>query len=40
VLVNDDVIFTQGALEVFLAGPVKGSSVKAVATEAEAEETK
>lgn len=40
VLINDDVVFTQGALEVFLAGPTKGSSAKAVATEAEAEETK
>jgi large subunit ribosomal protein L4 len=36
VLINDDVIFTRGALEVFLAGPPKGGSVKAVATESEA----
>lgn len=38
VLVNDDTIFTKGALEAFLAGPAKGKSVKAVATEPEAEE--
>ena len=38
VLVNDDTVFTKGALEVFLAGPPKGKSVKAVATESEAEE--
>lgn len=39
VLISDDVVFTQGALDAFLAGPVKGS--KAVATESEAnEETK
>jgi large subunit ribosomal protein L4 len=39
VLVNDDIIFTAGALEVFLAGPVKGASAKAVATESEAAAT-
>ena len=39
VLVNDDIIFTSGALDVFLAGPVKGGSAKAVATEAEAAAT-
>jgi large subunit ribosomal protein L4 len=36
VLVSDDVVFTQGALEAFLAGPAQGRSVKAVATESEA----
>ncbi|GHS85351.1 50S ribosomal protein L4 [Cellulomonas hominis] len=45
VLISDDVVFTQGALDAFLAGPPKGRSVTAVATEAEAavdaqEETK
>ena len=35
VLVSDQVLFTSAALEVFLAGPVKGRSVKAVATESE-----
>ena len=35
VLVSDHVLFTSAALEVFLAGPVKGRSVKAVATESE-----
>ena len=43
VLINDDVVFTKGALDAFLAGPAKGGSVKAVATESEAattEETK
>jgi len=38
VLVNDDTVFTSGALEAFLAGPATGKSVKAVATESEAEE--
>jgi large subunit ribosomal protein L4 len=38
VLISDDVIFTQGALNAFLTGPVGGRSVKAVATESEAEE--
>ncbi|MFV2145317.1 MULTISPECIES: 50S ribosomal protein L4 [Isoptericola] len=37
VLVSDDVVFTQGALDAFLAGPTTGKSVKAVATEGEAE---
>jgi large subunit ribosomal protein L4 len=37
VLVSDDVVFTQGALEAFLAGPVTGKGAKAVATESEAE---
>ncbi|MBC7299027.1 MAG: 50S ribosomal protein L4 [Demequina sp.] len=36
VLVNEDVVFTADALEALLAGPVKGASVKAVATETEA----
>ncbi|SDC28095.1 LSU ribosomal protein L4P [Sanguibacter gelidistatuariae] len=35
VLVSDDVVFTQGALAAFLAGPAKGASAKAVATESE-----
>ena len=38
VLVSDDVIFTQGAFDAFVAGPVTGRAVKAVATESEAEE--
>ena len=38
VLVSDHVIFTSAALTVFLAGPVKGKSVKSVATESEAAE--
>jgi large subunit ribosomal protein L4 len=37
VLVSDDVVFTKGAFEAFLAGPAKGKAVKAVATESEAE---
>ena len=37
VLCSDDVVFTSGALEAFLAGPPKGKSAKAVATESEAE---
>jgi large subunit ribosomal protein L4 len=36
VLVSDDVVFTIGALDAFLAGPVKGKASKAVATESEA----
>lgn len=36
VLISDDVIFTQAALETFLAGPVAGKSVKGVGTESEA----
>jgi large subunit ribosomal protein L4 len=35
VLASDDVIFTKSALDVFIAGPAKGSA-KAVATSAEA----
>ena len=38
VLVSDDVIFTRGAFDAFVAGPVTGKGAKAVATEAEAEE--
>ncbi|WNM24057.1 50S ribosomal protein L4 [Demequina capsici] len=38
VLVNDDTVFTSGALEAFLAGPATGKSAKAVATASEAEE--
>ncbi len=37
VLVSDDVVFTSGALEAFVAGPVKGKGAKAVASQAEAE---
>jgi large subunit ribosomal protein L4 len=37
VLVSDDVVFTEGALAAFLAGPATGRSAKAVATESEAE---
>lgn len=36
VLIHDDVVFTADALEAFLAGPAKGASAKAVATETEA----
>jgi large subunit ribosomal protein L4 len=35
VLVSDDVVFTRGALDAFLAGPAKGRSATAVATESE-----
>jgi large subunit ribosomal protein L4 len=38
VLVSDQVVFTSASLEVFLAGPITGKSVKAVATESEAAE--
>jgi large subunit ribosomal protein L4 len=37
VLLSDDVIFTKGAYDVFVAGPATGKSVKAVATSTEAE---
>ncbi len=37
VLINDDVVFTQAALEQFLTGPRKGGSGKATATSTEAE---
>ncbi|MFN3865542.1 MAG: 50S ribosomal protein L4 [Demequina sp.] len=36
VLVSDDLVFTSGSLEVFLAGPAQGKSATAVATESEA----
>ncbi|GAA4348600.1 50S ribosomal protein L4 [Angustibacter luteus] len=36
VLCADDVVFTSGAFDAFVAGPVKGKSAKAVATESEA----
>ena len=39
VLISDDVVFTQGALDAFLAGPPKGASAVATSSEAE-EETK
>jgi large subunit ribosomal protein L4 len=38
VLVSDDVVFTQGALDTFLAGPAKGRRATAVATSSEVEE--
>lgn len=38
VLCSDDVVFTAGALEAFVAGPAKGKGVKAVATEGESVE--
>ena len=38
VLVNDEVLFTEAAFDAYVAGPVSGKSVKAVATESEAEE--
>jgi large subunit ribosomal protein L4 len=38
VLIADDIVFTQGAYEAFLANASKVRSAKAVATEAEAEE--
>ncbi|MDN4478106.1 50S ribosomal protein L4 [Demequina lignilytica] len=38
VLVADDTVFLKGAFDAFVAGPATGKSVKAVATEAEAEE--
>jgi large subunit ribosomal protein L4 len=40
VLVSDDVVFTRAALDAFLAGPTRGKSAKAVATEAEVDLTK
>ena len=36
VLLSDDLIFTKSALDTYIAGPAKGSSVKAVATSKEA----
>ncbi len=38
VLVADDVVFSSAALDAFISGPARGKSVKAVATESEAEE--
>jgi large subunit ribosomal protein L4 len=38
VLVNDDVVFTKDSLDVFLAGPVRGRSAKAVARSSEVDE--
>jgi large subunit ribosomal protein L4 len=35
VLVSDDIVFTSAALDTFVAGPARGKSVKAVATESE-----
>ena len=37
VLCSDDVVFTSGALDAFLAGPARGRSAKAVAAEGEIE---
>jgi large subunit ribosomal protein L4 len=37
VLISDDVVFTQGALEAFLGGPATGKSAKGAATSAEPE---
>ena len=37
VLVSDDVVFTRGALDEFLAGPATGRSAKGAATESEVE---
>ena len=39
VLVSDDVIFTRGAFDAFVAGPTTGKGAKAVATETEAAST-
>jgi large subunit ribosomal protein L4 len=38
VLISDDVVFTQGALEAFIAGPAKGKSAKGAATSDEIDE--
>jgi large subunit ribosomal protein L4 len=38
VLLNDDVVFTRGAFDAFVAGPRKGRAVKAVGAETEVEE--
>jgi large subunit ribosomal protein L4 len=35
VLISDDVVFTESALQAFLAGPATGKSVKAAATSTE-----
>jgi large subunit ribosomal protein L4 len=39
VLCSDDVVFTSGALEAFVAGPATGKGAKAVASESEIEES-
>ena len=36
VLLADDLVFTKSALDIFISGPAKGASVKAVASSAEA----
>jgi large subunit ribosomal protein L4 len=38
VLISDDVVFTRGALEAFLAGPARGKSAKGAATSHEVED--
>ena len=38
VIVSDDVVFTQAALEAYIAGPAKGATVKAAASSAEIKE--
>ncbi len=38
ILLSDDLVFTKAALDAYIAGPAKGASAKAVATEAEAAE--
>ena len=38
VLVSDDIVFTKGAFDAFVAGPAKGKSVKSVASEIEADD--
>jgi large subunit ribosomal protein L4 len=37
VLICDHLVFTQPAYDIFIAGPVKGKSAKATATESEVE---
>ena len=37
VLISDDVVFTQAALEAFIAGPTRGKSAKAIASSDEVE---
>jgi large subunit ribosomal protein L4 len=39
VLISDDVVFTESALQAFLAGPAKGKSAKAAASSGELETT-
>ncbi len=39
VLISDDVVFTEGALEAFLGGPATGKSAKGAATSAEADDS-